>query len=773
MGNTCVQFCASVDRGNWIARAIRFTIGLLVIHLAGAGPCNAATSWIAGLGAWHVGGNWTAAAPTLSTDAFISNGGFAVIDYPGYLPQALTLKVDGGSSLAINNSGPNATFFEAGFVRIGNIGSGQVSISNQATWSIGANVEIGGNSAGTLNILSGAHVINDGSAYLYNNAVVTVSGAGSTWNNSENTGTAFAIGFTGPAALNITAGGTVTSLETEVADFGGVATILIDGPGSSWTNYNGMLLGEYGTAKLTIQNGGAITNHGWLTIGAAGSIQLVGGTLTAGDVASNGVEGCFEFLSGTLRITGNQSFSAASGLGKALGSDFAISLGKTLYVDGTATLATPLKLDGGAFYAGQLVNSQNLDLVRGRFDLTNQALTIGTGGLFGDHLELRPEVSMSVYLGITNNGLISGNGRLGGSTLQNASLGEIRASAGNTITFAGVGGSNQGAIRLIGGMVEFFGPLTNNTAGNITGRGSLKTGGVGLTNYGHLALSSGVSDVFGDVTNSTGNPAIGISVSGNADVTFWDDVNNVGASLFRVSAGSSATFFGTYSGSGISGTGNVYFEADVTPGASPATASFGGTVSLGSTSALLIELGGVAAGAQYDQLHVTDGLILGGSLEVTLIDGFVPAAGNTFDILDWGALTGTFSSLSLPVLSGGKMWNTSQLYATGVLSVIAAIVPGDFDNDGDVDGADFVAWQTNLPKPNGATLAQGDADGDGDVDGADFVVWQTNFPFTPGPGAAASPVPEPSTIAISLFPLLLGAISLRRESNRLREPGRE
>src|SRR5690606_33311456 len=53
---------------------------------------------------------------------------------------------------------------------------------------------------------------------------------------------------------------------------------------------------------------------------------------------------------------------------------------------------------------------------------------------------------------------------------------------------------------------------------------------------------------------------------------------------------------------------------------------------------------------------------------------------------------------------------------------------GDFDGDGDVDGADFVVWQTNFPKSTGGTLATGDADADGDVDGADFVVWQTNFP---------------------------------------------
>jgi hypothetical protein len=82
--------------------------------------------------------------------------------------------------------------------------------------------------------------------------------------------------------------------------------------------------------------------------------------------------------------------------------------------------------------------------------------------------------------------------------------------------------------------------------------------------------------------------------------------------------------------------------------------------------------------------------------------------------------------------------------------------PGDFDSDGDVDGADFVAWQTNFPKPSGATLAQGDADNDGDVDGADFVVWQTNFPFTPAPGA--SPVPEPAGFAIGAVALATGCV---------------
>jgi hypothetical protein len=85
--------------------------------------------------------------------------------------------------------------------------------------------------------------------------------------------------------------------------------------------------------------------------------------------------------------------------------------------------------------------------------------------------------------------------------------------------------------------------------------------------------------------------------------------------------------------------------------------------------------------------------------------------------------------------------------------------PGDFDADGDVDGADFVSWQTNFPKESGATRDQGDGDGDGDVDGADFVIWQTNFPFTP-PGGA-SPVPEPSALVLCVG-LGLSALALKR-----------
>jgi hypothetical protein len=84
---------------------------------------------------------------------------------------------------------------------------------------------------------------------------------------------------------------------------------------------------------------------------------------------------------------------------------------------------------------------------------------------------------------------------------------------------------------------------------------------------------------------------------------------------------------------------------------------------------LEIELWGLLAGDEYDRLVVTGRMDLGGDLDVVLYGGFQPHAGDTFDILNWGSLTGTFSNVHLPDLAPGLIWNTDALYTTGELSV--------------------------------------------------------------------------------------------------------
>jgi hypothetical protein len=121
----------------------------------------------------------------------------------------------------------------------------------------------------------------------------------------------------------------------------------------------------------------------------------------------------------------------------------------------------------------------------------------------------------------------------------------------------------------------------------------------------------------------------------------------------------------------------------------------------------------------------------------------------------------TEGSLGGPYMGGDAFWGDA------FIAKLSLATPGDFDADGDVDGSDFIAWQSHFPLATGATLADGDADGDGDVDGADFVVWQTNFPYTPGAGAA--PVAEPSALLLAGCGITAFALFGRRRSNRATE----
>lgn len=88
---------------------------------------------------------------------------------------------------------------------------------------------------------------------------------------------------------------------------------------------------------------------------------------------------------------------------------------------------------------------------------------------------------------------------------------------------------------------------------------------------------------------------------------------------------------------------------------------------------------------------------------------------------------------------------------------------GDFDDDGDADGKDFLTWQSNYGL-SGASLTQGDADGNGTVNDADLAVWRSQFGQTGLATAAVSTVPEPATFV----PAMLAAAGLGAARRRSR-----
>jgi len=78
----------------------------------------------------------------------------------------------------------------------------------------------------------------------------------------------------------------------------------------------------------------------------------------------------------------------------------------------------------------------------------------------------------------------------------------------------------------------------------------------------------------------------------------------------------------------------------------------------------------------------------------------------------------------------------------------APVESADFDEDGDVDGKDFLAWQAGFGTSGGASLADGDANGDGNVDGADRALWEMQFGTMGSPLSAVTQVPEPATLLL-------------------------
>ena len=182
------------------------------------------------------------------------------------------------------------------------------------------------------------------------------------------------------------------------------------------------------------------------------------------------------------------------------------------------------------------------------------------------------------------------------------------------------------------------------------------------------ALDAGLTDGRGDGR-----------ADGGGSVTVLGDVVHNGAAIDTgpggwtvFAAGSTARGAGLYTGPGT-----VAVRGGLRPGNSPAIITYGGDLVLGSTAHLEIEIGGLNPGTQHDQVQVAGTAYLDGTLDVQLINGFVPTAGQSFTFMTFGARWGDFAQFTGMNLPNGLTFQpvvTSTTYSLTAVPMPAGVL---------------------------------------------------------------------------------------------------
>jgi hypothetical protein len=172
----------------------------------------------------------------------------------------------------------------------------------------------------------------------------------------------------------------------------------------------------------------------------------------------------------------------------------------------------------------------------------------------------------------------------------------------------------------------------------------------------------------------------------------------------------------------------------------------GGNLAMTAGDSLVIRLGGTAP-TQFDSLAVNGDIALAGSLNVSLTGGFTIEPDQSFTIVEIaGAASGNFAGLAEGATVGS--FGGTDLFITYAggngndVALFTASLPGDFNQNGHVDAADYVSWRKGLVP----TTTE------------NYNLWRTNFGRTAG-GAGAN-VPEPSLGAVLV--LVMAAATCRQ-----------
>jgi len=643
------------------------------------------------------------------------------------------------------------------------------------------NLGTGGVDGMVLTVTNGA-AVSVGSARLHGG--LWVDGAESTFLASGHV----RAGQWGDGLLEVTSGADVVLTGAEISGSVTVDGAGVDSVGSTlrftdWVEFDG--------SELEITNGGRLDvdweldllNNTIVTIDGTDSAVTCGGSTWIDEVAMVEVVGGGRFTTGVLVVDED--------------SGVRVGPGGTLDVGGNCNVVwSGLMLESGS---ACLVGGE-LKFTFGQFSIEDvsiapQALELFDSEMIGSGQVAAPFVGDASSVVTASGNLVIGDasrydgfnhaGRLivgsHGVTLHSkgfAGLGVLTELDGGVLAAPngiaiGPGENLVGRGSVIARVAAGFGSVIEATGDMDLGRAADLDGffsdGVLIVGGNVVTIYDANQAVLGSLTELGDGPADGVLIADNGLVVeFGKNISGQGLVVTpddpSVPLTNNGVVIGDYPGAieltgyvnGVGTLTNVTVSGTLSPGLSPVR-MHAANLGISSAGKLVMELGGLSGGSQYDQLDVDGDLALDGTLQVLLIDGFAPEIGDSFDILDFASLSGPgFDAVDLPVLAGRRAWDESDLYTTGEISVIG-MLHGDTDVDWDVDDDDLNLFEAAF---GAAGDWRTDFNEDGRVDLLDFALMRANFGVGAGPAPDAMPAmtPEPFTFGI----LALGGLAIAR-----------
>ncbi|MGZ8248022.1 MAG: YDG domain-containing protein [Methylomagnum sp.] len=423
-------------------------------------------------------------------------------------------------------------------------------------------------------------------------------------------------------AGTLSVGGTITNSGTITAD-GGTVNL-----------YNS--LDNTGTVRV---DAGVLNQDGGATWTHAGLLSVTGGAFNQyGTLTLSGPGSQFSHTGGAVSL---------NGLWDAAGHTVDLGAGGPVTLNGT-------------FKNGVLTSADGLALVSASGTL--DGATVGGGLVIQGHLSLRNGLTLAPGATVSADAsqwYLRGSqtlGTPGAAILALAGTNLIAADAGDAITF-GAGLTVQGHGAAYGWNPDNafvnHGTFLANSPGN-----TLQVSPASLINNGLLQAVTGALYLEGLASNA------GImDVAGGALI-------QTNASLINASTGM-VRGAGTLNLAG--GAGTLTNEGVLAPGGNGTAGTLSILGNLQNTGTIVAEIGGTTAGTQYDVLAVSGNATVGGTLNSPLINGYIPPAGESFDILTATAASGSFATLSLPTGFNGAIVGGNHYRLTNSNIVCAGV----------------------------------------------------------------------------------------------------